>query len=198
MSQRRSLRFLISVCVLLLAVAGLAQNAQEKPSDAAAKDTQPAAQEKPPVQQPSTPAANEGKTEAAAKGSVDSGAAGETASMPLPAGSKVFIAPMPIDFHRLLKDAIKKKKVPLQIVEDRSQAEFEITGTAESQKAGTAKKVIMLSWHSSESASIKVTDLKSSVVIYAYSYQNSNSAHGPRTSAESCAKHLKNKVEGKE
>lgn len=198
MSQTRRLGFLISVCVLLLAAVGLAQDAQEKPADAAAKDTQPTAQEKPPVQQSSAPTGKEGKTAASAKDSADSGAAVEPPSVPLPAGSKVFIAPMPIDFHRLLNDAIKKKKVPLQIVEDRSQAEFEITGTAESQKAGTAKKVIMLSWHSRESASIKVTDMKSSIVVYAYSYHNDNSAHGPRTSAESCAKHLKNKIEGKE
>jgi len=33
--------------------------------------------------------------------------------------------------------------------------------------------------------------------VYAYSYNNTNSAHGKRTAAESCAKHLKEKVESK-
>jgi hypothetical protein len=33
---------------------------------------------------------------------------------------------------------------------------FEITGLSETQKAGTAKKILMGSWHSRESASIKL------------------------------------------
>lgn len=115
---------------------------------------------------------------------------------PIPAGSKVFIAPMD-GFETLLKDAMAKKKVPLEIVEDRSQADFEITGKSETQKASTAKKIIMGSWHSREEASINVTNLKTSEVVYAYAYHNPNSAHGKKTSAESCAKHLKEKVEGK-
>src|SRR5215510_5086832 len=86
----------------------------------------------------------------------------------IPAGSKVFIAPMD-GFEKFLKDAIAKKKVPVEVVEQRDKADYEITGVAESKKAGAAKKIIMGSWHSTEDASIKVTDLKSGEIAYAYS-----------------------------
>src|SRR5262252_163440 len=108
----------------------------------------------------------------------------------IPRGAKVFIAPMD-GFETFLKTAIAKKKVAVEIVEDRNKAEYEITGVAESKKAGAAKKIIMGSWHSTENASIKVTDLKSGEVVYAYSVHEENSNHGKQSSAESCAKHLK-------
>jgi len=57
----------------------------------------------------------------------------------IPAGSRVFIAPMG-EFDTYLRNAIKDKKVPLEIVDDKSKADFEITGVSESQKASTAKK----------------------------------------------------------
>jgi len=108
----------------------------------------------------------------------------------IPRGAKVFVAPMQ-GFETFLKTAIAKKKVPIELVEDRNRAEFEITGVAESKKAGAAKKIVMGSWHSTEDASIKVTDLKSGEVVYAYSVHEENSNHGKQSSAESCAKHLK-------
>lgn len=116
-------------------------------------------------------------------------------SQVIPAGAKVYIAPMPDDFNQYLKAAIEKKKVPITVVEDRDQADFEITGYSETQKASTAKKVIMGSWHSRESASIKVANLKTATVAFAYTYNNDNSAHGKKSSSESCAKHLKDKIE---
>jgi len=36
-----------------------------------------------------------------------------------------------------------------------------------------------------------VNDLKSGDVVFAYAYHADNSAHGRKSSAESCAKHLK-------
>lgn len=116
-------------------------------------------------------------------------------SQVIPTGAKVYIAPMPDDFNQYLKAAIEKKKVPITVVENRDQADFEITGYSETQKASTAKKIIMGSWHSRESASMKVVNLKTSTVAFAYSYNNDNSAHGKKSSAESCAKHLKEKIE---
>ncbi len=52
--------------------------------------------------------------------------------------------------------------MPVEIVADKDQADFQITGQAETQKASTAKKVIMWDWRSNEQASIQVTNLKSS------------------------------------
>ena len=108
----------------------------------------------------------------------------------IPAHAKVYIAPMG-GFESPLKKAIADKKVPIEIVEQREQAEYEITGTSESKKASTAKKVIMGSWHSDEDASIKLANLKTSEIVFAYSAHKQDSAHGQRSTAEACAKHLK-------
>ena len=112
----------------------------------------------------------------------------------IPQGAKVFVAPMN-GYETYIKAAIQKKKLPLVIVEQRDQADFEISGSAESQKAGTAKKVIMLDWHSTEQASVRVTNLKSSDVVFAYSVHKASSAHGKQSSAEACAKHIKDAIE---
>lgn len=111
----------------------------------------------------------------------------------IPAGSKVFVAPMD-GFETYLKDAMVKKKIPLEIVEQRDKADYEITGVSESKKAGAAKIIIMGSIHSREEASIKVANLKTGELIYAYSVHKENSAHGKQSSAEACAKHLKDEA----
>jgi len=111
----------------------------------------------------------------------------------IPAGSKVYVAPME-GFETFLSTAIAKKKVPIQIVQERDKAEYEITGVAESKKAGAAKVLIMGSWHSNEDASIRVTNIKSGEVAYAYSVHKDNSAHGKQSTAEACAKHLKDEA----
>jgi hypothetical protein len=110
--------------------------------------------------------------------------------------SKVFLAPMD-GFEDELKTAIEKKKVPVTLVADKAQADYVITGTSETEKAGTAKKVIMLNWHSNEQASITVVDNKSGDVVFAYSVNKKSSAHGKRSTAEACAKHLKDEIESK-
>jgi hypothetical protein len=122
----------------------------------------------------------------------DSGDQNATA---IPKGAKVFVAPMPDNFEQFIKAAIQAKKVPVTVVENKDSAEFEISGYSETQKASTAKKVFTGSWHSRESASIKVANLKSGIVVFAYSYNTDNSTHGKKTSAESCAKHLREKIE---
>jgi hypothetical protein len=110
----------------------------------------------------------------------------------IPAGAKVFLEPMG-GFDTYLKAAMTKKKVPLQIVEDKAQAEFIITGHSESQKASTAKKVIMGNFHSNEDASINVSNVKTGEVVFAYEAHKDSSAHGQQSTAEACAKHLKDR-----
>jgi hypothetical protein len=119
----------------------------------------------------------------------------EAAGKAIPRAAKIFISPMPDGFDEYLKAAIEKKKVPVAVVEDKNKAEFEITGHSETQKASTAKKVIMWNWHSNEQASIQVSDLKTSEVVFAYSVNKLSSAHGRKSTAEACAKHLKEKIE---
>ncbi len=114
----------------------------------------------------------------------------------IPKGAKVFVAPIAEGFDSYLKDAIAKKKVPVEITANRDQADYAITGAAETQKASTAKKVIMGNWHSREEASITLSNIKSGEVVWAYSVHQEASTHGKRSSAESCAKHLKDAIEG--
>jgi hypothetical protein len=116
-------------------------------------------------------------------------------SQKIPKGAKVFVAPIGDGFDVFLKDAFGTKRVPVEVVSNRDQAEYEITGTAESQTAGAAKKIIMGNWHSKEEASITLSNLKSGEVVWAYSVHQEASTHGKRSSAESCAKHLKDAIE---
>jgi hypothetical protein len=119
-------------------------------------------------------------------------------SQKIPKGAKVFVAPIAEGFDSYLKDAIAKKKVPVEITTNRDQSDYEITGTADTQKASTAKKLIMGNWHSREEASIMLSNIKSGEVVWAYSVHQEASTHGKRSSAESCAKHLKDAIEGQQ
>jgi hypothetical protein len=116
-------------------------------------------------------------------------------SIVIPKGAKLFVASMPDKFDDYIKAAIQAKQVPVTVVDSKDQADFEISGYSESQKASTAKKLIMGSWHSRESASIKVSNLKSGIIAFAYSYNTDNSMHGKKSSAEACSKHLKEKID---
>jgi hypothetical protein len=122
---------------------------------------------------------------------------GQGTAPALKPGAKVFVAAMPDGFDTYLKAALTKKKVPVVVVAVREEAEFEIKGSAESQKAGAAKKIFMGSWHSDEQASISVASLASGEVVFAYSANKKNSAHGKQSSAEACAKHLAEHMRGK-
>jgi hypothetical protein len=110
-------------------------------------------------------------------------------------GAKVFVASMPDDFDNYFKAALEKKKVPVVVVASREEAQFEIKGSSETQKAGAAKKIMLGSWHSDEQASISVTSIESGEIVFAYSANKKNSAHGKQTTAEACAKHLKETME---
>jgi hypothetical protein len=115
----------------------------------------------------------------------------------VPAGSKVYVASISDGFDTFLKAALAKKKVPVQVVDTRDAADYEITGVAESQKASTAKKVLFGDWRSTEEASIRLTNLKSSEVAWSYAFHQTSSNHGKQSAAESCAKHLKEAIEAK-
>jgi hypothetical protein len=115
----------------------------------------------------------------------------------IPTGAKIFIAPMN-GFETYITAGLRDKKVPLVIVTDREKAEFEITGTSDSQKPGWAKTIFMSQHGTDEQASISVVNIKTSVVAFAYSVNKGNSVHGKQSAAEACAKHLKAHMEGKD
>ncbi|HWS89301.1 MAG TPA: hypothetical protein VN282_20175 [Pyrinomonadaceae bacterium] len=124
-------------------------------------------------------------------------------AMFIPRDSKIYIAPFksenaekPVEgFETYMAAALRKKNVPLIMVTDRSQADFEIVGTADKKGAGLAKKLLLGDWRDSTSASISVVNLKTGVVAYADASHRSSANKGLRSSAEKLAKYLKKKIE---
>ncbi len=112
----------------------------------------------------------------------------------IPVGAKVYIAPMKDGFETYVIAGIMKKEVPIVVVNSREKADYEITGIAESDKAGWAKMLFMGSAQSAEQASIKVVEIKSDEVIFGYSVNKGNSVRGKQSAGEACAKHLKKAV----
>ncbi len=111
-------------------------------------------------------------------------------------GAKFYVAPMDRGFDAFLVAALVKKQVPIVIVNDRAKADYEITGVADSEKAGWAK-TIFYAPQSKEQASIKVTEIKSGEIVYGYAVHKESSYKGRQSSAEACAKHLREKIEKK-
>lgn len=116
---------------------------------------------------------------------------------PVERSSRIYIAPIEGGFDTFLAAAIIKKQVPVVVVTDRTKADYEITGIASTEKAGWAKMLFMGVDNSNDLASIKVVELKSSEVVYGYAVKKGNSYRGKQSAAEACAKHLKEKIEGK-
>jgi hypothetical protein len=121
----------------------------------------------------------------------------------IPKNSKVYIAPFksedadkPLEgFETYIAAALRKKNVPLLMVTDRTQADFEIVGTADKKGAGWAKKVFLGDWRSTTSASLSVVNLRTGVVAFADSSHRASANRGLRSSAEKLAKYLKKKME---
>jgi hypothetical protein len=110
-------------------------------------------------------------------------------------GSKLFIEPMD-GFDTYLSAAILKKKVPVMVVDDRSKADFIVTGGAHVDKAGWAK-TIFVSPNPHAEASIAIKDAHSGNLVFAYNVDKSNAVRANQSTAEACAKHLKEAIEKK-
>ena len=105
--------------------------------------------------------------------------------------ARVFVAPMESGFDNFVIAGLQKKEVPLTVVMNRDKADYEISGVAESEKAGWAKMLFMGSQQSKEQASIKVVDLKTNEIVFGYSVHKGNSYRGRQSAGEACAKHIK-------
>lgn len=110
--------------------------------------------------------------------------------------NSVFISPMN-GFESYLAAAFAKKQVPLTVVADQARAQYVITGTSDEKKAGVAKMLVFGQIHSDNAASIQMVDQRTSAVVFAYAVNKKNTLHGQQTTAEACAKHLKEQLEKK-
>lgn len=108
-------------------------------------------------------------------------------------GSRIYIEAAD-GFDTYLSAALEKKKVPVTIVADKSAADFELDGVSDHQKPGWAKTVFLGQIHSDDGASIKLINLKTGEIVFAYAVDKKNTLHGRQTAAEACAKHLKEVV----
>lgn len=134
---------------------------------------------------------------AATSGAGQEGKSVDQSKRPIERSSRIYIAPIEGGFDTFLAAAIIKKQVPVIVVTDRTKADYEITGIASTERAGWAKMLFMGVDNSNDLASIKVVELKSSEVVYGYAVKKGNSYRGKQSAAEACAKHLKEKIEGK-
>jgi hypothetical protein len=124
----------------------------------------------------------------------------------IPRNSRIYIAPFlsedsekPVQgFATYIAAALRKKNVSLIVVNDRSQADFEIQGSADMKGAGFAKKWLLMDFRRTTSASLTVTNLRTGVVSYADASHRASANKGLRSSAEKLAKYLKKKMEDDE
>lgn len=115
----------------------------------------------------------------------------------LPKGARIYIAPIQNGFETYIAAGLEKKKVPVVVVSDRTKADYELSGVSDSDKAGWAKMLFLGSQQTNESASIKIVDLKTGNVVFAYSVNKSNSARGKQSAGEAVAKHINEKIENR-
>ncbi len=97
-------------------------------------------------------------------------------------------------FESYLSAAIMKKKVPVLIVDDASKADFIVTGSSRVDKAGWAK-TIFVSPNPHATASIAIKNAASGVIVFAYNVDKANAVRAGQSTAEACAKHLKEFIE---
>lgn len=83
------------------------------------------------------------------------------------------------------------------IVADRSKADYELTGVSESDKAGWAKMLFLGSQQTNEAASMKIVNLHTGDIVFAYSVNKTNSVRGKQSAGEAVAKHINEKIENR-
>jgi hypothetical protein len=125
----------------------------------------------------------------------------------IPPNTTVYIEPMD-GYETYLAAAIAKKQVPLILVADKSKADYVITSTMSHRAASQPAVVInnsngnggnngfpQAAARGSTSASISVIDAHSSQIIFAYAVGKAGSTNQVQSTAEACAKHLKEFIE---
>jgi uncharacterized protein YpmB len=112
-------------------------------------------------------------------------------------GARIYLAPMPNGFETYVAAGLEKKKVPVVVVIDKDKADYELSGVSDSDKAGWAKMLFLGSQQTNETASIKIVNLKTGNIVFAYSVNKSNSARGKQSAGEAVAKHINEKIENR-
>jgi hypothetical protein len=132
-------------------------------------------------------------------------------------GATVYIEPMN-GYETYLAAAIAKKQVPLLVVADESKAEYIITSTVSHSRPtqpavvvnntnnvnstgnsayerGATQAMQQSAARGATSASISVIDAHSSQIVFAYAVGKTGNTNQIQSTAEACAKHLKEFIE---
>lgn len=113
----------------------------------------------------------------------------------MPVNSKIFIAEMPEDFNTYMAAALKDVEIKLLIVTDKEKADFEMSGGAKpSQRNSWARVIFAGQTGSKESASVTISNIKSSVVVFSAASDRSNARRGLRSVANKMARELRDKM----
>lgn len=115
----------------------------------------------------------------------------------LPSGARIYLAAMPNGFETYVAAGLEKKKVPVVLITDRDKADYELSGVSDSDRAGWAKMLFLGSQQTNESGSIKIVNLTTGNVVFAYSVNKTNSARGKQSAGEAVAKHINEKIENR-
>ena len=111
----------------------------------------------------------------------------------IPKGSKVYVEPMG-GFETYLSAALLNKKVPVQVVDNKANADFILSGGSKVEQAGWAK-TLFISPLPHATASIALKSNPDGVLVFAYAVDKPNARKADQSTAEACAKHLKEFIE---
>lgn len=116
----------------------------------------------------------------------------EPVSTKLPSGAKIYVAPMD-GFETYLAAAFQKKKVPVVLVANKDQADFELTGNSERDKAGWSKRIFG-SGRDAVRASIQIVNIKTGAIVCAIASDKRDAVSGMKSAAEHIAKNVAKKI----
>jgi len=186
------------ICAMLCLMLGGYAQAQDNPQNAPANQQTPSASANQPakttdeVAKPANDAAKPAATDTTTKAAPAANRTPATGAK-IPSGSRIYVAPMD-GFENYVVAGIMKKKVPVQLVGDRSKADYEIRGASETERAGWAKMFFLGSDHSNDQASVVITDLKTNDVVFAYSVNKHSSVRGKQSTGEAIGKLLNESI----
>lgn len=109
----------------------------------------------------------------------------------IPAGSHIFLEDMN-GFEADFTAALQKKHVPLIVTDNKEKADYFVSAKSTIQNAGWAK-TIFVSPLPAAHASITIKS-KSGDTVFAYAVDKMSARKGTQSTAEACAKHLKDVV----
>jgi hypothetical protein len=110
----------------------------------------------------------------------------------LPSGAKIYVHPMD-GFENYIAAAFQKKKVPVVLVASRENADFEMKGNSERDKAGWSKRIFG-SGRDAVRASINISNIKTGVIVCAIASDKSDAWAGMKSAAEHIAKNVAKKI----